>query len=128
MKSSRIVLALLILFNGWAQQPWQIAAPGYRYQFPRDHFNHPSYQTEWWYYTGNLHSADGHKFGFELTFFRTGIHLPKQVAEQSTAVWRPDQIYLAHLALSDIDGQRFYHTERLQRAGLPVPMHSTCKL
>ena len=48
------------------------ALPGYRYQFPRDHFNHPGYQTEWWYYTGNLRARDGHRFGFELTFFREG--------------------------------------------------------
>jgi predicted secreted hydrolase len=29
------------------------ALPGYRHQFPRDHFNHPESRTEWWYYTGN---------------------------------------------------------------------------
>ena len=43
------------------------------YEFPRDHFNHQDYQTEWWYYTGNLKAADGHRFGFELTFFRQGV-------------------------------------------------------
>ncbi|MBV9743457.1 MAG: hypothetical protein JO099_06820, partial [Acidobacteriia bacterium] len=48
------------------------ALPGYRYQFPRDHFNHPDFRTEWWYYTGNLRSADGRRFGFELVFFRQG--------------------------------------------------------
>lgn len=111
---SRIFAGLLIalLLSG---QTWQPALPGYRYEFPRDHFNHPAYQTEWWYYTGNLRAADGRRFGFELTFFRQAVRLPEEAASSPT--WRPRQIYLAHLALSDIDGQHFYHTERLNRAG-----------
>src|SRR5271169_4261589 len=60
-----------------AAETWEIALPGYHYDFPRDHFNHPSYRTEWWYYTGNLQSRDGRHFGFELTFFRQGIARPK---------------------------------------------------
>ncbi|HWF48979.1 MAG TPA: carotenoid 1,2-hydratase, partial [Bryobacteraceae bacterium] len=92
---------------------WQLALPGYHYEFPRDNFNHPDYQTEWWYYTGNLHTADGRRFGFELTFFREGVDLKAS----SNGVWDPSQIYFAHLALSDINGGHFYHTERLNRAG-----------
>jgi len=92
---------------------YQKALPGYQYQFPRDHFNHPDYQTEWWYYTGNLRSADGHKFGFELTFFRQGVGRGKP----QTSGWDVHDIYLAHLALSDLNGGRFYHTERVNRAG-----------
>lgn len=98
-------------------QQWQVAKPGYQYEFPRDHFSHPEFQTEWWYYTGNLRAADGHRFGFELTFFRQAQRLTPQQIAASNPVWRPDEIYLAHLALSDIDGQRFFHTERLNRAG-----------
>ncbi len=98
-------------------QAWKIALPRYRFDFPRDHFSHPDYQTEWWYYTGNLRGADGHRYGFELTFFRQGTRLSREAAEAEDATWRPDQLYLAHLALSDIDGQTFYHTERLNRAG-----------
>ena len=117
MKSRACLAVLLAFVPLCAEQQWQIAQAGYHYVFPRDHFNHPEFQTEWWYYTGNLRSPDGRKYGFELTFFRTGIHLPERIAEQSAAVWRPDQVYLAHFALSDIDGQRFYHFERLNRAG-----------
>ncbi|MGH9609422.1 MAG: lipocalin-like domain-containing protein, partial [Bryobacteraceae bacterium] len=94
-------------------QQWQRALPGYQYQFPRDSFSHPNYRTEWWYYTGNLRAADGRRFGFELTFFRRGEH----VRISHSAVWKPSEIYLAHLALSDIDGHKFYYTERLNRAG-----------
>jgi predicted secreted hydrolase len=93
------------------------ALPGYRYTFPADHFNHSDYQTEWWYYTGNLHDPSGHRYGFELTFFRQAIQLPHSALESTGPTWRPDQIYLAHLALTDIGGRQFFHTERLNRAG-----------
>jgi predicted secreted hydrolase len=117
MKISRVAVVVFASAALVTGQDWQIAKPGYRYEFPRDHFSHPNFQTEWWYYTGNLRATDGHRFGFELTFFRQGQRLtPEQIAS-SDAVWRPDQIYLAHLALSDIDGQHFFHTERLNRAG-----------
>ena len=46
--------------------------PGYPFRFPRDHFGHPEFESEWWYYTGNLFTASGRHFGFELTFFRRG--------------------------------------------------------
>ncbi len=93
------------------------ALPGYHYTFPADHFNHSAYQTEWWYYTGNLHDQSAHRYGFELTFFRQAIQLPQTSLESTDPTWRSDQIYLAHLALTDIDGRDFFHTERLNRAG-----------
>src|SRR5271166_94159 len=111
---SRLALALLLLIGAaslFAQ--YQQALPGYRYEFPRDHFDHPDYKTEWWYYTGNLKSTDGHRFGFELTFFRQEVNRDGEPKSD----WDVRDLYLAHLALSDIDGQRFYHTERLNRAG-----------
>lgn len=114
---NRLLAGLAIFAIAMLARDWQIASPGYHYEFPRDHFNHPDYQTEWWYYTGNLRAADGHRFGFELTFFREAVHLSRQQAAASDETWRPDQIYLAQLALTDIDGARFYHTERLNRAG-----------
>ena len=107
----RTLLMLLAAMPLTAQ--YQRALPGYRYQFPPDHFNHPDYQTEWWYYTCNLRSADGHRFGFELTFFRQGVSRGKP----QTSDWDVHDIYLAHLALSDLSGGRFYHTERVNRAG-----------
>ena len=111
------IASLLLISVGMSAQQWQVAAPGYRYQFPRDHFSHPDYQTEWWYYTGNLRTPKGRRFGFELTFFRQANHLSQQEESSSDQTWLPDQVYLAHLALSDIDGGEFFHTERLNRAG-----------
>ena len=73
-KGLRLLLlpALLIAACATAQD-YHIAQPGYTFAFPRDYFNHEDYQTEWWYYTGNVKAADGHRFGFELTFFRQGV-------------------------------------------------------
>jgi predicted secreted hydrolase len=99
------------LLTSFAQ--YRTALPGYRYQFPRDHFDHPDFQTEWWYYTGNVKSADGRRFGFELTFFRQGVD--RDAAK--TKPWDVRDLYLAHLALSDLDSQEFYHAERTSRAG-----------
>ncbi|HMD30359.1 MAG TPA: lipocalin-like domain-containing protein [Candidatus Acidoferrales bacterium] len=97
-------------------EQWELALPGYRYEFPRDHFNHPGYQTEWWYYTGNVRAEDGRRFGFELTFFRQGI-ARRAAPDPATSPWDVNELFLAHLALSDLDGKNFLHTERLNRAG-----------
>jgi len=98
---------------------YRAALPGYRYNFPRDHFDHPDYQTEWWYYTGNLHTSTGRRYGFELVFFRLGqsesARSPETALDRSA--WRADNLYLAHLALTDIDGRRFQSWQRLNRAG-----------
>jgi predicted secreted hydrolase len=106
------ILSLLAAVNPIAAQ-YREAAPGYRYEFPRDNFNHPDYQTEWWYYTGNVKTAEGHEFGFELTFFREALTR----AAHATSDWSAPDVYMAHLALSDITGGKFYHRERLNRAG-----------
>ncbi len=104
-----ILLAATVLSAGY-----RVALPGHRFQFPLDHFAHPDFQTEWWYYTGNVHSAAGHRFGFELVFFRQG---QRRGAPDNPSVWRVDDLYLAHLALTDIDGHRFLYRKRLNRAG-----------
>jgi predicted secreted hydrolase len=96
-----------------AQSPYETAQPGYHYAFPHDHFDHPAYQTEWWYYTGNVTADDSHRFGFELTFFRQAVD--RDPAKDKT--WDAQDLYLAHLALSDLDGGKFYHAERLNRRG-----------
>jgi predicted secreted hydrolase len=105
-------MAALFLLQPLAAQ-YRTALPGYRYEFPRDHFSHPDFQTEWWYYTGNLKSAEGHRFGFELTFFRQAVSRDPA----KTAAWDVKDLYLAHLALSDLDEGKFYNAERTNRSG-----------
>ena len=110
IKSLCLLLACMCL-NAHTQQ-YVPALPGYHYVFPRDHFSHPEYQTEWWYYTGNLRAKDGHRFGFELTFFRQGVS-----QTPSPSPWYLHDLYMAHLALSDITGSHYYADERLNRQG-----------
>jgi len=98
-------LAFLLIFA--------TARPGYRYEFPRDHGPHRDFKTEWWYFTGNLFDPSGRRFGFELTFFRQAVGEPRAALHP----WDAPDLYLAHLTLSDVAGQRFHHFERLQREG-----------
>ncbi len=88
-------------------------------RFPADHGPHPDYQTEWWYLTGNLDTAEGRHFGYQLTFFRRALVPPAERAARESD-WATDQVYMAHLALSDVAGGRFQAEERFARgaAGL----------
>ena len=95
---------------------YRLALPGYRYEFPRDHFDHPAFQTEWWYYTGNLRTRGGRALGFELTFFRQAVNGVNAV-NGSASPWDVHDVYLAHFAVSDLDGGRFLHDQRMNRAG-----------
>lgn len=133
-----VVLIVGVVFAGWsllepddgnvgATTFLQAAAPDpagfaravdpYDWSFPRDFGAHPEFQTEWWYYTGNLADADGRRFGFQFTIFRRAL-TPQAI--ESDSEWRTNQLYLAHFTLSDIASQTFYHDERFSRgsAGL----------
>ncbi len=113
MRSRAFCAALLFMLFPSLDTPYRVALPGYRYEFPRDFFAHPEFQTEWWYTTGNVETADGRHFGFELTFFRQGVN--RDISKHGA--WDVQDLYLAHLALSDLDGGQFYHAERVNRAG-----------
>jgi predicted secreted hydrolase len=80
--------------------------------FPQDHGSHPEYAIEWWYYTGNLDTAQGRHFGYQLTFFRIGL-TPTPAARRSD--FAASNIYMAHFALTDVASQKFYAFERFSR-------------
>ena len=87
-------------------------------QFPQDHGPHLDYQTEWWYYTGNLMTADGRRLGYQLTFFRRGI--TPGVVNVRNSDWATNQIYFAHFAITDAKNNSHNETEIFERgaAGL----------
>jgi predicted secreted hydrolase len=87
------------------------------FSFPADHGAHPEYQTEWWYFTGNLRDAGGAQFGYELTFFRRGL-TPTSVKRESA--WAAQNIYMAHFAITDGSGNRFFADQRFSRDGLDL--------
>ena len=93
---------------------WRQAEAGYQLQFPRDHGNHPDYRIEWWYYTGNLVSDDGRRFGYQVTFFRIGVDF----APVNPSRWAVRDLFMAHLAVTDIEAGRHVMAERLDRGGV----------
>src|SRR6478736_9233334 len=110
-----MVLGSLALMGSLAigQSPWKQAEPGYQYSFPRDHAAHPDNKIEWWYYTGNVKTAEGRRFGYQVTFFRVGI----DYAPANPSQWAVRDLYMTHLAVSDAKGQRYRYSEKLSRGG-----------
>ncbi len=110
------LIAGALLFTQAAQaerSPFRDAVPGRVLVFPRDYGKHPDFQTEWWYFTGNLGSRDN-TWGFQLTFFRRS--LLKERALRDSA-WAVRDLYPAHFALSDIGNRKFFHTDMISREG-----------
>lgn len=95
------------------QTGWREATVGYRFAFPRDHASHPDFKLEWWYYTGNLRTSAGRRFGYQVTFFRVGI----DPAPANPSRWAVRDLFMTHLAISDPVGARYRFSERLSRAG-----------
>jgi predicted secreted hydrolase len=88
--------------------------------FPKDHGSHPSYRTEWWYYTGNVQGPSLRRYGFQLTFFRIRLAPPgvEESWPKNPSGWRTSQLFLAHAAVSDLDSKRFYHDEQVTRGAV----------
>lgn len=82
------------------------------FSFPEDHGPHPEYQTEWWYYTGNLEGSDGRRFAYQLTFFRRAL---APSTDQPSSALGARQIYFAHFALMDIAEQRHLEGQSFSR-------------
>jgi predicted secreted hydrolase len=121
--SMKNLIILGILFNLFLTPPqlsadeFKRALPGRIFSFPRDHFSHPEFRTEWWYYSGHLQSIREVRksFGYELTFFRTG--LTRETKNQKSK-WSIQDLYFAHLALTDESKGRFEYREKISRGSL----------
>ena len=109
------LLLIQLVSPGQADQEFQLALPGWKFVFPRDHAAHPEFKIEWWYYTGHLTSEQGKPFSYELTFFRLGVRHPDPRARSA---WALNTIYFAHLALTDIQGRKFTFHEKTGRGAL----------
>ncbi|MBX3080814.1 MAG: carotenoid 1,2-hydratase [Anaerolineae bacterium] len=87
------------------------------FKFPQDFGAHPEYQTEWWYYTGNLATSEDRRFGFQLALFRRAITptMPERSSE-----WASNQVYFGDFALTNVGDNQFFATNRFSRgaAGL----------
>ena len=85
-----------------------------KFIFPDDHGPHPEFRTEWWYFTGNLTSSDNKQFGYQFTIFRTALNTD---TNKGISEWSSNQIYMAHFAVTDISGGKFFFDERFSRDG-----------
>lgn len=126
MKRSALLLMVLIGFVGGpgpasgqdrTGDGFRLALPGKVFRFPGDHGAHREYRTEWWYYNGHLVDSGGRPLGYQLTFFRVGLR-PPEAGPPRGSRWRIGEVVLAHLAVSDPDGQRFEFREKAARANL----------
>ena len=93
---------------------WKSAAPGWQYDFPRDHHIHREFKTEWWYFTGNLTDERGARFGYELTFFRHGIR-PESQRDPAASRFLVGELKFAHFAITDVSNQRFRFAQKTSR-------------
>lgn len=85
-------------------------------EFPKDFGSHPAFRTEWWYVTGWLHTPSGDTLGFQITFFRT----KPDTGGGNPSAFAPDQVLIAHCALSDPKRGRLWQDQRVRRAGMSL--------
>lgn len=102
-----------------------------KFIFPEDHLAHPDYKHEWWYFTGNLRSSRGERFGYQLTIFRIGLvpdgqnvsdtgYLSTQnkTEQNKSSKWRSNHFFMGHLAVTDVNNKKFYYYEKFARKAL----------
>jgi len=112
-----ILLSLTLFTSTLLSQDFKRALPGRIFSFPQDHFSHPEFKTEWWYYSGHLQSLgqDKKTFGYQLTFFRSGLTRETKLQKSK---WSIQDLYLAHLAITDESKKKFQYLEKISRGSL----------
>lgn len=91
---------------------YQLALPGRKLAFPADHYSHPDYKTEWWYYTGHFKTESGKSYGYQVTFFRFGVRDRQNNLKEPPLF---TDLYMAHFAMSDRAEKKFVYRERINR-------------
>jgi predicted secreted hydrolase len=92
-----------------------LALPSMKLEFPRDHGAHPGMRTEWWYITGHA-GVDGREFGFQVTFFRSRV----DATQAMTSRFAAKQLVFAHAAVTDVQGRKLWHDQRIAREGFEI--------
>ena len=82
------------------QADWRAAEPDYEWSFPRDHWPHPEYKTEWWYFTGIVSDTNDpeRRLGYQFTFFRVGLVADSLPYESA---WATRSLIMGHAAITD---------------------------
>jgi predicted secreted hydrolase len=112
--TTALVLAAAMPAAQSGGSPWKNVAPGYALALPRDHVSHPAYKIEWWYYTGNVETDRGRRFGYQATFFRVGV----DAQPKNPSSFAVRDLFIAHIAVTDAAANRYLSAERINRAGV----------
>ncbi len=100
--------------SGSGDSSWTHAAEGYTWSFPEDHWSHPDYRIEWWYFTGHLQSVDrpDREFGYQFTLFRVGLRAGEA---RRDSVWEADSMIMGHASVTDKTNGTHRFSELLYR-------------
>src|SRR5205807_10440677 len=109
---SRLIAVLLSVFLIATGFTYQLALPGRKLTFPADHYSHPDFKTEWWYYTGHLETESGKKYGYKVTFFRFGVR-DRQTESKDPPLFT--ELYMAQFAVCAIAATKFIYLEQINR-------------
>lgn len=129
--------------DGWRLAVPASVDPDWTWKFPEVYLPMPEFKTGWWYYTGHLESADGERFGYQLTFFRIGTvpgkngrarpatsptSDPSPIRPASNPVlarsaWRFDSLWMAHIAVTDENRKRYFQAHHLVRGAAGLAGH-----
>jgi predicted secreted hydrolase len=109
------LLVFLWLGSLAAAPSWNTARPDHIWRFPREHWSHPGYRIEWWYFTGQLEARTEpeRRWGYQFTFFRVGL-LPERPPLASN--WASENLILGHAAVTDLTRGEHRFSELLYRA------------
>ncbi|HXV77411.1 MAG TPA: lipocalin-like domain-containing protein [Candidatus Polarisedimenticolaceae bacterium] len=122
MRTSEVALCLLLSAAGLVapagqagRAEWTVARPDYVWSFPRDHWRHPGYRLEWWYFTGHLTTEEvpQREFGYQFTLFRIGLGPTPPALDSS---WSASELLMGHAAITDKHEKRHVFSEVLYRA------------
>ena len=100
------------VLGGNAPDEFRVADRVLPFSFPADHGSHPEYRSEWWYLTVALRAPGGEEYGVQFTLFRQGL---RRGGVEGGGEWRTGQVYMGHLALTDVSRGRHVEAERLAR-------------
>jgi predicted secreted hydrolase len=83
-------------------------------EFPRDHANHPEFRLESWTFAANLRTKEGRAFACQVRFVRAGLNFKPDNASR----WAVRDLFFTQWTITDENGGRFLHGDRINRAGI----------
>ena len=102
--------------------------------FPRDAGSHNDFTTEWWYLTGyaagintaevNAAAVTSAAYGFQVTFFRRRVAATQGMQSRLAA----KQLLFAHAAVTDVQGKKLWHDQRIARWSGDAPGNNAADL